>query len=159
MSWTIRPITSDDAACLLPLLAQVQAIHARARPDHYREATAPEEVLAYLRDWLAGEATTALVAFAPDGTALGYLIFEIETRELSPLRPAQRRGMLHHISVDEAWRRSGIGSALIEAMKAQLRAQGVTRVVTIYATFNSASAALMRKAGLEPFNIIAEGPV
>lgn len=158
MTWTIRPIGPDEAACILPLLQQVHAIHAEARPDHYRADPDPDELLAFLHDWLGSDATTALVAFGPDGSARGYLIYEVETRAPSPLKHGLRRGMLHHIAVDEAWRRSGIGLALIEAMKAGLRAQGVARVATIYATFNAPSAALMRKAGLDPLNVIAEGP-
>ncbi len=159
MSWTIRPIAPDEADLLLPLLLQLHALHAEARPTHHRLGPDPEQVLPFLRDWLSGKETTALVAFAPDGAALGYLIVEIETRDPTPLRPPQQRGMLHHIAVDQGARRLGIGSALLDAMKAHLRAHGVTRVVAIYATFNTASAALMRKAGLAPFNIIAEGEV
>jgi L-amino acid N-acyltransferase YncA len=59
--------------------------------------------------------------------------------------------------VDRAWRRSGIGLALIEDMKVRLRAQGVARIVTIYGAFNDPSAAIMRRAGLEPLNLIAAG--
>jgi N-acetylglutamate synthase-like GNAT family acetyltransferase len=66
--------------------------------------------------------------------------------------------MLHQIAVDRVWRCSGIGSALIDEMKARLRGQGIVRVRTVYAAFNTPSAALMRKAGFEPFHITAEGP-
>ncbi len=158
MIWAIRPIAADEAACILPLLEQVHAIHVEARPDYFPADPDRDELLAFLRDWLSADETTALVAFGPDGSALGYLLFAIETRAPSLLSHAQRRGMLHHISVDQAWRRSGIGLALIDDMKARLRARGIARLVTIYAAFNSPSAALMRKAGLEPFNVIAEGP-
>jgi ribosomal protein S18 acetylase RimI-like enzyme len=159
MSWTIRPIAPEEADCIVPLLLQLHALHAEARPAHHNPTPDPDEALAFLRGWLGEEETTALVAFAPDGTALGYLLVGIETRGPTLLRPAQRRGMLHHIAVDQGARRLGIGSALIDAMKAHLRTHGVTRVVAIYATFNTASAALMRKAGLAPFNVIAEGEV
>jgi ribosomal protein S18 acetylase RimI-like enzyme len=115
-------------------------------------------VLAFLRDWLACADTEALVSFAPDGSALGYLIFEIETRKPWALKHGQQWGMLHQIAVDQAWRRTGIGSALIDDMKARLRFRGISRVRTVYAAFNAPSAALMRKAGIEPLNIIAEGP-
>jgi GNAT superfamily N-acetyltransferase len=157
MDWIIRQIDGADAACILPLLDQVQAIHVEAHPDHYRDDYDGEEVLAWLRDWLSSEGTTALVAFAPEGSALGYLIFEVEARALSPLKHAQRWGMLHQIAVDQAWRRAGVGSALIGEMKARLRDQGIDQVRTVYAAFNSASAALMHKAGLKPFHITAQG--
>ena len=158
MTWTIRPTTANEAACILPLLEQVHAVHVEAHPDHFPADPDRDGLLAFLRDWLLSDAITALVAFGPDRSALGYLICEVETRAPSLLSLGERRGMLHHISVDRGWRRSGIGLALIEEMKARLRAQGIARVVTIYGAFNSPSAALMRKAGLEPFNIIAAGP-
>jgi len=157
MTSTIRPITPTEAACILPLLEQVHAIHVEAHPDHFPADPDRDELLAFLRDRLSNDAITALVAFGPDGAAVGYLLCEIETRAPSLLSLGERRGMLHHISVDQAWRRSGIGLALIEDMKARLRAQGIARVVTIYGAFNGPSAALMRRAGLEPFNIIAAG--
>ena len=157
MTWAIRPIPADEAACILPLLQQVQAIHVEAHPDHYRANPDPDEVLAFLRDWLASDDTEALGAFASDGSALGYLIFEIETRKPWVLKHGQRWGMLHQIAVDQAWRRAGIGAALIDEMKARLRARSVSRIRTVYAAFNAPSAALMRKAGIEPLNIIAEG--
>ena len=158
MTWTIRRIDAGEAACILPLLEQVHALHVEARPDHFPADPNRDELLAFLRDWLSRDGTTALVAFGADGTALGYLIHEVETRPPSLLRHGQRRRMLHHISVDQGRRRSGIGLALIEAMKARLRAQGIARVATIHGAFNAPSAALMRKAGLAPLNIIAAGP-
>lgn len=157
MTWTIRQITADEVACLLPLLAQVHGIHVEAQPSHFRAAPDPEELLTFLRDWLSREEVTAIAALAPDGAAVGYLVFEIETHPQSVLTLPQRHGMLAHIAVDRASRRTGIGLALIEAMKTRLRAQGIERVRTIYGAFNAPSAALMCKAGLEPFNVVAEG--
>jgi ribosomal protein S18 acetylase RimI-like enzyme len=158
MTWTIRPIGADEAALLPPLLAQVHDLHVRAQPGQFRADPDPEEVLAFLQGWLSQEEATALVAFGPDGRALGYVIFEVETRAPSALNLPRRRGMLHHVAVDRAARRAGLGLALIEEVKARLRAQGVERLATIHGAFNAPSAALMRKAGLEPLNVIAEGP-
>jgi ribosomal protein S18 acetylase RimI-like enzyme len=159
LTWVIRAIATEEVACILPLLEQVHAIHAEARPEHYPANPDRNDLLVFLRDWLSDGGATALVAFGPDGLALGYLIFEIETRAPSLLRHGQRRGMLHQIAVDRAQRRAGIGLALIEEMKARLRSEGVARMVATYGSFNDASAGLMRKAGLEPYTIIAEGPV
>lgn len=158
MTWTIRPIDAGEAACILPLLEQVHALHVEARPEHFPADPDRGELLAFLRDWLSRDGVTALVALGADGAALGYLICEVETRAPSLLSLGERRGMLHHVAVDRAWRRSGIGLALIEDMKARLRAEGIACIVTVYAAFNGPSAALMRRAGLEPFNIIAAGP-
>jgi GNAT superfamily N-acetyltransferase len=121
MIWTIRRINVANAECIIPLLEQVQAIHAEAHPDHFFAKLHRKEVVSFLHDWLSHKEVTELVA------------------------------------LDQACRRVGIGSALLGEMKARLRNQGVVRVRTVYAAFNSPSAALMRKAGMEPFSIIAEG--
>ncbi len=159
MGWTIEEIGAPEAERILPLIAQVQALHADRHPETYRAEIDPEEVLAHLREILAREAFTGLIARAQDGSVAGYAIFEVETVAQSALKRAQTRGVLHQISVDDAWRRSGVGSALIEAMKERLRAAGVAWMQTYYAAFNEPSAALMRRAGFEPFNIRAVGRV
>jgi GNAT superfamily N-acetyltransferase len=98
-----------------------------------------------------------LAAVAPDGSALGYALVEAQAVEASAVNHARRRGVLHHVCVDATWRGRGLGSALVEEAKAWLRAQGVARLGASYWTFNEASAALMRRAGLRPALIWAEG--
>lgn len=66
--------------------------------------------------------------------------------------------MLPPICVDQAARGSGIGLALIKEMKARLQAQGIPLLAIIYAAFNDPTAALMHKARLQSFSIIAAGP-
>ena len=73
MTWIIRQIAPDQAACLLPLMEQVQAIHVEAHLDHYRADPDPDELLAFLSNWLRRDTATALVAFAPDESILGFL--------------------------------------------------------------------------------------
>lgn len=159
MEWTIQPINVAEAERLLPLQKQVQAVHAAAHPDIFRSDIEDGELRAHLRDWLSRTEVTALAALAPDGAVLGHIIYEIERLERSPLRRAMVRGHLHQIVVDRERRRTGIGSALVAAMMAQLRAEGVDRVVASYFAFNEASAALMRKAGFVPLYVQAEAPV
>jgi GNAT superfamily N-acetyltransferase len=151
----IRAIEPAEAEVILPLLEQVQSVHAAARPDLFRAETDRSELAGFLREWLSREAVTALVAFA-DGSPVGYLIFEIEERETRPLHHANRRGYLHHVCVDAQARRAGIASGLIDDMKARMRALGVSRVATAYWTFNEPSAALMARAGFVPCKIMAE---
>ena len=64
--------------------------------------------------------------------------------------------MLHHIAVQEAWQRMGVGKALIARMKANVCAKDITTIATTYAPFNDASAALMAGMGLLPVLTVAE---
>jgi ribosomal protein S18 acetylase RimI-like enzyme len=66
-------------------------------------------------------------------------------------------GVLHQISIDRDCRHRGIGLALVEAVKARLRAEGVPHLRAIHGAFNEPSAGLLRRAGLRPLDIVAEG--
>jgi hypothetical protein len=95
MDWIIRQIDAAEAGCILPLLDQVQRIHAEAHPDHYRDGYSREEVLAWLGEWLSSPDATALCAFAQNGSAVGYLIFE-----RASVLAAQARSALGHAAPD-----------------------------------------------------------
>lgn len=157
MGWAIRQLDPSEAALVLPLLEQVQAIHAAAHPDLFKADVDRGELLALLRSMLEQEGMTGLVAQSPNGSVVGYALFGIEVRDPSPIMHGLRLGVLHHVSVDRDWRRLGIASALIDEAKARLRAMGVPRWRTVFGDFNEPSAGLMRKSGLRPLNIVAEG--
>ena len=159
MSWQVREAGPQDAGAILPLLAQVHALHVAERPHAYVADPDPEAVEAWLRGWLSDTDVTALLAEAEDGAAAGYLIFTVQRRPASVLRPARVRCMLEHVGVDAPLRRRGVGAALIADMRRRARAAGADHVATIHAQFNEASAALMASAGLTPAYALREGPV
>jgi ribosomal protein S18 acetylase RimI-like enzyme len=155
---TIRPLDAAEAGAIVPLLHQVQALHVAAHPDLFRADVADADIASELTDWLARDGVSALVAASPEGALVGYLICEIEDRPATALMvEVRRRAVLHHIAVDAAWRRRGVATRLVAALRARLRDEGITRVRTVYYAFNDASAALMRSAGLVPLMITAEG--
>ena len=159
MSWTIQRIEPSEAARLVPLLAALHAVHAKARPDILRADPPSDELRDILETMLGKEGSVGLVAVAPDSAILGYAIYEVERHGATALDAERCWGILHHIAVEAAHRREGIGTALIEAMRAGLRAEGIPRMRTAYWAFNRASESLMRKAGFAPFHIVAEASV
>ncbi len=159
MDWSIRRFEADEAALVVPLLRQVQEIHAAAPPDTFRSGASPDELVPALRERLGRDGMIGLAAMAPDGSALGPAAFGAEVVQPTPLRHGQRFGLLHHVPVDRERRRSGIGAALVKGVRAHLRSQGVASLRTTYWTFDEVSAALMRKAGLVRSEGRAEAPV
>jgi len=153
----IREIYATEAATLLPLLNQVQSLHAAAHPQVFRNDTDGGQVAAFLNEWVSRDEITALVAVSEAGTIVGYAICEIQEHKESLLKKATRHGLIHHVSVDEEYRGQGIGLCLIEEIKSRLRARAVLRVQSEHYAFNQASAALMRKAGLEPLRVTVDG--
>lgn len=151
----IRPLAPDETPKLLPLLHQVHALHVHHQPDRYPPLRDDTETLAWLSGWLASDNVHCLVA-EEDGTLCGYATYEIEHRPAIPVRRAETRAMLHHISVDAAHRRKGIGRALIADMRTRLAQDGIGIIATTYANFNQPSARLMADAGLSPKTIFAE---
>jgi len=152
---TIISVPPTQAARLMPLFHQVHNLHVAQQPERYAPLPPDPETITWLSDWLSSDTAHAL-GHETDGVLTGYLIYEIETRPDTPMRRAETRAMLHVISVDAAHRGQGIGSALIQAMRAELAPEAVPTIATTYATFNTASAALMARAGFEPKLIVAE---
>jgi len=149
-------IPPEDTHRLVPLLQDLHALHVSHQPQRYPANPTAEALQAWLADWLSDETITARAAVSPQGTVMGYIIYGIEERTALPVRIGETRAMLHHIAVAESWQRMGVGAALINDMKARVTADGIKVIATTYAPFNTASAALMTRMGMEPVVTMAE---
>ena len=79
------------------------------------------------------------------GAVVGYVYAGVEGNDYMALRgPA---GVLYDLVVDEAHRREGIGSALMEAALAGLEKLGAPRVLLFTAEKNQVAQALFERAG------------
>ena len=58
-----------------------------------------------------------------------------------------RRGFIHHMAVGEAFRRRGIGAALVERALAALKAEGINKVALLTFKYNEAGNAFWEKQG------------
>ncbi|WP_424978444.1 N-acetyltransferase family protein [Leisingera sp. S232] len=152
----IIEVSAAEANRLLPLLQDLHALHAEHQPRRHAAVPESRALSVWLQDWLQQDNVSALAAESPQGALLGYLIYELQDRPALPVRAAETRAMLHHISVTEAWRRMGVGKALVKAMKARALTAGATVIAATYAPFNSASAALMQSMGMAPVLTVAE---
>ena len=152
----IIDIPASKAARLVPLLQDLHALHVTHQPDRHTANPCANALEEWLSDWLASEGMYALGAESPQGALLGYLIYQIEYRAALPVRAAETRAQLHHIAVQEAWQRMGVGKALMAEMKAQVSAKDISVIATTYAPFNEATAALMTGMGLKPVLTTAE---
>lgn len=88
----------------------------------------------------------ALVLVAEEGDALlGYAYATLEPRDWNDLLDAC--GKLNDVFVDPATRRRGVGRALLEAVRAELRKRGAPRMVLMSAWRNPDAHAFFEAAG------------
>ena len=151
----IVELQGTDAPRLLPLLHQVHDLHVTHLPTRYHPIARDAEAVDWLAHWLAHDGVHAFGAIFDDELA-GYEVFEIEYKPETVLKHPCTRAMLQHICVDAAHRRQGVAKALFEAAKVRLASMGIRDYSTTYASFNTASAALMASLGFHPTLIYAE---
>jgi ribosomal protein S18 acetylase RimI-like enzyme len=112
--FTIRPLHADDLPAALDLWA-------RAKGVELSEGDSPAELARYL-DRNPGASQLALVGEEAAGAVLaGH---------------DGRRGFLYHLAVAPAFQGEGIGRALVERATAELKAQGISRVLILVARDN-----------------------
>lgn len=150
----ISELSPDRSTVIVPLLQQVHALHVAHEPHLLHADPDPQSLTEFLSNWIKKDSVTALIIGPPE-TPCAYLIYEVEKRPGSVLTQPETRVTLHHISVDAAHRRQGLGRALITEMTHRARAAGIDRIATTFAPFNTASAALMKACGLTPHRILA----
>ena len=106
----------------------------------------------FLRTQVGREGVVLLVAVARgddgDEAVAGYLLGSMEDRDWSDLRDAC--GKIHDVYVDEAFRRHGVASRLVEAAVKALAAMGAPRVVLMAAWRNEDARDLFARLGFRP---------
>ncbi|MCD9148910.1 GNAT family N-acetyltransferase [Pseudophaeobacter flagellatus] len=152
----ILDLPPSEATRLIPLLQELHALHVEHQPARYPAAPSDAALGQWLQDWLQAEDITALIAESPQGALLGYVLFGIEHRPPLPIRLEETRVMVHHITTAKAFRRMGVGQALLTAVKQRAKALAIDSIATTYAPFNSASAGLFESQGLQPVLTMAE---
>ncbi|MFQ6552607.1 N-acetyltransferase family protein [Aestuariibius insulae] len=147
MSHQIRLAGPSDIEALMPAAKAVQDLHSAAYPDLYRADLADENWHTHFQKSMKDPHGFVLMEEA----GRGYLIAERIVKAETFFGQASIHGYLQQISVVEAAQGQGIATALVEEMKRRFRAAGYSRWTASHIATNHASAALLRKAGAEPF--------
>jgi len=82
--------------------------------------------------------------------AVGYLLMFVHEGAQNAFRRARRWCEIDQIAVDPAWRRRGIGTALMTAALQEASARGVRDVELSSWAFNSDAHAMFQRFGFEP---------
>jgi ribosomal protein S18 acetylase RimI-like enzyme len=145
-SIVVRRAREDDARALGLLGGALMRMHyAWDRERFMAPGSDPESGYAW---WLSQEMRNAEVAVfvaERDGQVAGYVYVGVEPQSWKELR--NEAGYIHDVVVDEAGRRHGVASALIDAAIAWLRERGAAHVMLWTAQQNEAAQRLFEKLG------------
>ncbi|CAD6542802.1 Mycothiol acetyltransferase [Paraburkholderia kirstenboschensis] len=143
-----RRANADDVLTVCKLGQILNAVHHRARPDIYANAT-PE----FARDethWISslrGEDRAVFLA-EQDSTAVGFITVQV-MQPTSPLLQPMTVGRIGSVAVSERLRGRGVGSTLMKLAEQWARENGANDVrLTVWA-FNEQAVGLYRELGYE----------
>ncbi|MFF5212723.1 GNAT family N-acetyltransferase [Streptosporangium sp. NPDC000396] len=145
----IRPVSFTDAPLLARLNDFVHSVHALHRPDVFRSQPAHDDLTPIFEAHLAREDVRAFVAHL-SGRPVGYALARIVDRPGDALMRASTFIVLEHLAVAPEATRTGVGSALVDAVRTAGRAAGCSRLVTDVWDFNEEALAFYRAAGFAP---------
>ncbi|WP_406223058.1 GNAT family N-acetyltransferase [Streptomyces decoyicus] len=152
----IRTASPDDAALLAPLNHIVHDLHKRHRPDLFLDFPEPDAVEAFFRAQIADPSVTVLLADGTEGKALGYALARVKNRPGGALTCSDVIVSLDQIAVVPDAARTGVGAALLEAVREVGRAAGCRRLVTDGWYFNEGARAFYQAAGFSPTNVLLD---
>lgn len=144
-----------DLEAIENLSDEVQALHAKARPDIFRKAVAPDGRRALFRKAILEDTWHLWICGNPHET-LGYAMGEVMHKDTGPIRCAHSEAHIHQICVTPQARRKGLATSLVRHLLADLNSQQPDRITVAYWTFNSASERFFEKMGFAPALITAE---
>jgi ribosomal protein S18 acetylase RimI-like enzyme len=144
----LRPARRDELGDVARLAGQlVRMHHALDAPRFFL----PERVEEGYAWWFGRELDrdeVVLLVAVRGGAIVGYAYGRLEERDWNQLLDAC--GALHDVWVEEAERRRGVASRLVEAAVAALVAKGAPRVVLHTAAGNASAQALFARLGFRP---------
>ncbi|MBG6192271.1 ribosomal protein S18 acetylase RimI-like enzyme [Arthrobacter sp. CAN_A212] len=109
---TVRAATRDDLNDLVELGISIQELHAKGRPDLFRDPD-PEALREFL-DLKLSDGSAVLIA-KDNRQSLGYLLAEHTTRPANPFRRSSSSLYVHHIAVAVTAQHKGVGKLLMNA--------------------------------------------
>ena len=148
---TVRRAAHADTETLARLHAFMQALHATALPQFFKQPashTFPASRFAELLESL----NSVILLAEIDGKAAGYLYADTSPAMETSSTYALERLWIHHISVDPAYQGQGAGTALIEAARQEACTRGITTVALSTWAFNDRAIRFLEKQGFETYN-------
>ncbi len=123
----VRPAANDDYDALCPLFAELDLFHRLARPDFFQAAPEPVRSRDFIATLIAGPGTAILVAEQAHRLG-GLAIVRLHEMTGLPIVIPRRMVIIDAIVVAEAWRRRGIGRAILAGARDWAKAKSAAYV-------------------------------
>ena len=94
----------------------VQKIHHKAHPKIFKSYCEDEGIKPFFEQILKNQKNYLFLAYIED-IPVGYLWAQIQKIPETPLTYSTKRIYIHHVSVDDKYRRTGVGACLMEQVK------------------------------------------
>lgn len=148
-SFQIRPAVSDDADALRQLWRELDRLHAEVQPAFFRLAERAK-ITADTQGSLMRQVFVAEVDDSDVKHLAGAVVVRIaHTPDEPPLVPAMR-AMVEEIVVQRAYRRRGLGGALMAKAEAWAKARGAVQLVLTVWQGNQQAEQFYRRLGFAP---------
>lgn len=118
----VRVATSKDLERVNELREQVNDLHVKGRPDHFKGGW-NEELQNHAKEFLEAEDKDILVA-ERNGIICGFACVDYIDRPESPYRYALHFYHVGEFGVDKAFHRQGVATELVEFMKQHAKEKG-----------------------------------
>lgn len=147
----IRPATVDDASSISTLNAEVQELHAQALPHIFRPPSSGAFPPGEVAQWFESPSNQVFLA-CEGGVAVGYIWASLVSRPETSYRYAMDLVYINHLVVQAAYRRKGVGQALVEKVMSLAREKGISMVQLDVWSFNEQARAFFQRQGFTTFN-------
>ena len=159
MLFTIRPMTMADWEAVSALLAEIQDYHANALPYRFQHVDGPLRSREYTQELLDDPAVKLMVSETPTGQITGFVHVVVQDTRPLPLLTPHRYAVVDTLVVGQAYRRQGMGQALMLAAEDWARSLNANRIQLNVFAFNRSAQALYEDLGYEITRYTMEKPL
>lgn len=153
----VRYAKREELESVNKIRKQVNEVHVKGRPDLFREdGWQFIEPFVYTR---FDEENSGVIVAAIEDEIVGFAVVQYIVRQESPYNKEQKYFHIEEFGVNEAHRRKGIATAMIDFVKEDARKRGFKKIELDMWEFNQDALAFYESAGLKTFRRYMESYV
>ena len=156
-NFIVRYAKREELESVNKIRKQVNEVHVKGRPDLFREdGWQFIEPFVYTR---FDEENSGVIVAAIEDEIVGFAVVQYIVRPESPYNKEQKYFHIEEFGVNEAHRRKGIATAMIDFVKEDARKRGFKKIELDMWEFNQDALAFYESAGLKTFRRYMESYV